>query len=451
MSTQTTNYNLIKPEYTDTPDLTSMNPNWDIIDTKLKEAMESGGFTGGEVDGNIILTPESELQFETRDGNTIGLYANGDSIELYSLHGEDDLHPLHLFGLGTPHEPTEAVNKNYVDNHIDNKSNPHGVTAAQVGALPLAGGIVTGATTFNGILDVKNLGVTGGSIDIESPDKSDTLSIAYGDIGNDVLNLVRNSNNAAPKVTVGTPTSGNHAATKKYVDDNIPTKVSDLENDLEFAQIDDLAGFLSNGGGALYGDIDLVGDGSAISGVIVFNNDAEANTPYIIADFPEYDPGDNARLRLGGVWDDSEVILDGIAEPREDNHAATKGYVDNKFASVKRGTGVLLITTSPSAYTTTVNGLTPAYRVALSTVKTQAKVDNVIVGDTVQRSYYLYPVIYVDASYVYCGARVSVRGAAGTSVTIDDAIAAMEQITLTGYDIDNVEYSWVLCGRAVNN
>ena len=112
------------------------------------------------------------------------------------------------------------------------------------------------------------------------------------------------------------------------------------------------------------------------------------------------------------------------------------------------------VTTAPSSYTTAVNGLTPAYRMSLSTVKTQASTTEVFAGDTIRYSYYHYPIIYVDSSYVYTGKRVSIRGAAGaagTSVTIDDAIAAMEQITLTGYDIDNVEYSWVLCGRAVNN
>ena len=37
MSTQTTNYNLIKPELTDAADITQMNPNWDLIDEQLKE------------------------------------------------------------------------------------------------------------------------------------------------------------------------------------------------------------------------------------------------------------------------------------------------------------------------------------------------------------------------------------------------------------------------------
>ena len=41
MSTSTTNYNLVKPALTDTADITAMNPNWDTIDTKLKELSDS--------------------------------------------------------------------------------------------------------------------------------------------------------------------------------------------------------------------------------------------------------------------------------------------------------------------------------------------------------------------------------------------------------------------------
>lgn len=92
-----------------------------------------------------------------------------------------------------------------------------------------------------------------------------------------------------------------------------------------------------------------------------------------------------------------------------------KGDTGAAGATGQRGQGLLAITTAPSAYTTEVNGLTPAYRIALSTVKTQASTDAVYAGDTIRYSYYHYPVIYVDSSYVYCRARVSIRGAAGTA------------------------------------
>ena len=84
-------------------------------------------------------------------------------------------------------------------------------------------------------------------------------------------------------------------------------------------------------------------------------------------------------------------------------------------AAGERGTGLLYVTTAPASYTTATGGFTPVYRIALSTVLTQAKVSKVLVGDTLSYSYYLYPVGYVDASYVYLGTRKSMRGATGAA------------------------------------
>jgi hypothetical protein len=91
--------------------------------------------------------------------------------------------------------------------------------------------------------------------------------------------------------------------------------------------------------------------------------------------------------------------------------AKTSGEFDGDPG--QRGTGILKITTAPSSYTTATGGFTPTYRVALSTVLSQAKVTEVLVGDTVGYSYYHYPVGYVDSSYVYLDTRVSIRGATG--------------------------------------
>lgn len=116
------------------------------------------------------------------------------------------------------------------------------------------------------------------------------------------------------------------------------------------------------------------------------------------------------------------------AQARENVGALSSGDVSSVLQQAKdsgdfkgdtgrRGTGLLPVTTAPSAYTTAVNGLTPAYRIALSTVKSQASATEVFAGDTVRYSYYHYPVIYVDSSYVYCGARVSIRGETGAAGT----------------------------------
>ena len=81
----------------------------------------------------------------------------------------------------------------------------------------------------------------------------------------------------------------------------------------------------------------------------------------------------------------------------------------------ERGAGMYNITTAPSSYTTVQGGFTPTYRISLSTVKTQSGAEKILIGDSLRYSYYIYPVGYVSASYVYLGARVSVRGAAGAA------------------------------------
>lgn len=87
-------------------------------------------------------------------------------------------------------------------------------------------------------------------------------------------------------------------------------------------------------------------------------------------------------------------------------------------ATGQRGTGLLPVTKAPSSYTTAVGGITPKYRMAISTIKTQAGVTEVLLGDTVRYSYYHYPIAYLDDSYAYFTTRVSIRGATGASMTI---------------------------------
>lgn len=81
----------------------------------------------------------------------------------------------------------------------------------------------------------------------------------------------------------------------------------------------------------------------------------------------------------------------------------------------QRGTGLLAVTTGPSSYTTAVGGITPKYRLALSTIKSQSGATEVLLGDTVRYSYYHYPIAYLDASYAYFTTRVSIRGASGSA------------------------------------
>ncbi len=100
-----------------------------------------------------------------------------------------------------------------------------------------------------------------------------------------------------------------------------------------------------------------------------------------------------------------------------------------------RGTGFLKTTTAPSGYTTAVDGYTPKYRIELSTVMSQSGVSEVLIGDIIQYSYYLYLVGYMDDTYAYIYTRNSIRGAAGAAgadgATTDEVLAALTKETWT--------------------
>ncbi len=65
--------------------------------------------------------------------------------------------------------------------------------------------------------------------------------------------------------------------------------------------------------------------------------------------------------------------------------------------------------------TTATGGKNPIKRMSLSTIKSQAGVSEVLVGDLISYSYYHYHIYYIDATYAYMDTYQSIRGAAGTN------------------------------------
>lgn len=126
---------------------------------------------------------------------------------------------------------------------------------------------------------------------------------------------------------------------------------------------------------------------------------------------------------------------------------ATGGKGDTG-ATGERGFSILNITTAPSSYTTATGGFTPVYRIALSTVLSQSKATKVLVGDILKYNYYTYPVGYVDASYVYLGTRVSIRGATGatpdSATILETVIAELGTLTITGVDSAGTTHTWTV-------
>lgn len=142
--------------------------------------------------------------------------------------------------------------------------------------------------------------------------------------------------------------------------------------------------------------------------------DSDSDVP----DDPETDPtiwtADTPSSRVAGeyIWrchettytDDSVMYSTPVCITGDPGDQGEQG---------ERGTGILKITSEPSAYSTQVEDYTPEYRILKATVETQARVSKVLVGDILEYSYYHYPVGYVDDQYVYTGPRTSIRGAQG--------------------------------------
>lgn len=127
----------------------------------------------------------------------------------------------------------------------------------------------------------------------------------------------------------------------------------------------------------------------------------------------------------------------GATGPKGDKgDTGEKGDTGAKGSDGTRGTGMIKVTTAPSSYTTTIGEYTPKYRIALSTVKSQGNVNEVLIGDIILYSYYHYQVDYIDSSYAYISkTRVSIRGATGS-----DATVTTENITTAlGYTPANKE------------
>ena len=103
---QTTNYGLNKPGGSDYARIDALNANMDAVDAALKDLEES------KAEGAALAAHEADQVKHVGAAERTAWNAKADGAS------------------------TSA--------HISNTNNPHGVTAAQVGALPLSGGTLTG-------------------------------------------------------------------------------------------------------------------------------------------------------------------------------------------------------------------------------------------------------------------------------------------------------------------
>lgn len=132
MSTTTTNYGLVKPELTDVADITATNENWDLIDAKLKniETITESGGSGLTEHIADKTNPHKVTKSQVGLGNVPNVATN-DQTPTYTQ-------ATSLSTLTSGEKLSVSMGKimkaiTDLISHLANKSNPHGVTASQVG------------------------------------------------------------------------------------------------------------------------------------------------------------------------------------------------------------------------------------------------------------------------------------------------------------------------------
>lgn len=113
-----------------------------IKETRANEAVQI--WVGTEAEYNAISPAHTVEKSVVRVGADGVLYLCSDDTSLSDLEN-------HIDNTTNPHNVTAeqvgAAKKSAFENHANNTSNPHKVTAAQTGALPTTGGTVTGDLT----------------------------------------------------------------------------------------------------------------------------------------------------------------------------------------------------------------------------------------------------------------------------------------------------------------
>lgn len=188
---------------------------FDVVNSNVN--LKAGGITNTElasgIDGakvnNVVKTNLSSTSSQSIGGNiVIGTDLTAGKVHLSNLTSLAD---------------NDAINKKYVDDHKNNTSNPHSVTAAQVGL-----GNVNNTSDANKPISIATQGALDGKLDKVTT----TPSILYGTNSSNAQTTVaydqsasankivqRNANADVPVRTV-VPTTDNSAIGAKQVNDN---------------------------------------------------------------------------------------------------------------------------------------------------------------------------------------------------------------------------------------
>ena len=128
MAAETANYGLKKPGAEDFYNIEDFNWNADVIDAELAKRAELGE------DGKVPAAQLPAMDFDP---------AGSAAAVQTALSGHTGDNVRHLTAAERTAWNAKADGAS-TSAHISNTNNPHGVTAAQVGAVPLSGGTLTG-------------------------------------------------------------------------------------------------------------------------------------------------------------------------------------------------------------------------------------------------------------------------------------------------------------------
>lgn len=269
----------------------------------------------------------------------------------------------------------------------------------------------SGGNAEDGFSPVANVEQTATGAVISITDKSGTTTATItngkdGDDGTDgisptvavsksgrVTTLTITDKNGTKTATIYDGTTGHDGETGERGFGFLYYNGSNLDSDEDFINLNHLAA--PAGYDPQIGDLMLCADGYVFE-IVGLSPDTGAEVRSTGICLIGKDGADGTKGDKGDKGDTGATGAQG--EPGEDG---------------QRGTGILKVTTAPTSYTTATAGKNPIKRMALSTIKTQAGVNEVLVGDQIAHSYYHYHIYYVDATYAYMDVSQSIRGAGG--------------------------------------
>src|SRR5262249_35448809 len=119
------------------------------VDDSQSPVIRQGAPTRADLTGNLRVTGSLDTTSLRRLSGAAGPSFSAGAPTRADLAGS-----LRVTGnidtTGTVNTRNVAADGTKLDQHLANTANPHGTTAAQVGALALTGGTVNGQTTVNG-------------------------------------------------------------------------------------------------------------------------------------------------------------------------------------------------------------------------------------------------------------------------------------------------------------